>query len=51
MVSEVIHLYRTAAWEGLIQQERELVAKNRQAEGKRLNVLSGRREVGFNPFK
>jgi hypothetical protein len=51
MVGEVIQLYRTAAWERLILQERELVTKNRQAERERLNVLGGRRNVGFSPFK
>jgi hypothetical protein len=51
MVSEVIQLYRAAAWERLIQKERELVARNQRAERERFNVLGGRREVEFNPFR
>jgi hypothetical protein len=35
----------------LIQQKQKLNTKNRQAERERVNVLSGRREVEFNPFK
>jgi hypothetical protein len=51
MVSEMIQLYREAAWHKLIQQEQELLMKNRRAEQGRFNVLGGRREVEFNPFK
>jgi hypothetical protein len=51
VVSEVIQLYRDAAWQQLIQQETELIVKNQKAERERFNVLGGKREIGFNPFR